>query len=517
MAARTKPLDGRARYQDRVDLPGRRDHHWLRKDRAVSRTAIRRSLGVLLIALGFGLWLDGGGSRGQAKTVALLTVEGPIGPAASDYVRRGLAKAAGQDVEAVILQMDTPGGLDTSMREIIQDILSSPVPVIGYVAPGGARAASAGTYILYACHVAAMAPATNLGAATPVQIGGGSPFSPPREKDEETPKKKAQDKDEKKDKADAEEQAEAETDGDEPESAKGRPGLPDKAINDAVAYIRGLAQERGRNAEWAEKAVREAASLSAEDALAEGVIDLIAEDTEELLAKADGREVEIDGEVRTLKTAALEIVEFVADWRTKLLGVITNPTVAYLLLTLGVQALILEFYTGSIIAGVFGGICILLGLYGLHVLPVDYAGIALILLGLALMVAEAFMPSFGVLGIGGLVSFVAGSIMLLDTDVPGYGIPWYLVGSIAVVAAGIMLVTMTMLVRSRRRSVVSGVEQMLDSTGSVIDWTDEHGRVRVQGEIWQARATQPIGPGARVRVKAIEGLILVVEPESEGS
>ncbi len=480
----------------------------------MSRTAIRRSLVVVLIGLGLGLWLHGGGSLGQAKSVALLTVDGPIGPAASDYVRRGLAKAAKQDVEAVILQMDTPGGLDTSMREIIQDILSSPVPVIGYVAPGGARAASAGPYMLYACHVAAMAPATNLGAATPVQIGGGSPLSPPRDKDKGKPKNKNEDKSE--DKADAEEEGEAEKESDEPESAKGRPGLPEKAMNDAIAYIRGLAQKRGRNAEWAEKAVREAASLSAEDALAEGVIDLIAEDPEDLLAKVDGREVEIDGEVRTLKTAALEIFEIAADWRTKLLGVITNPTVAYLLLTLGVQALILEFYTGSIVAGVFGGICILLGLYGLHVLPVDYAGLALILLGLALMVAEAFMPSFGVLGIGGLVAFVAGSIMLLDTDVPGYGIPWYLVGSIAAVAAGLMLLTMTMLVRSRRRAVVSGVEQMLDSTGSVIDWAEERGRVRVQGEIWQARAAQPIGPGARVRVKAIEGLTLVVEPESEG-
>ena len=484
----------------------------------MSRTAIRRSFLALLAGLGLVLWLNGAGGVGQTDSVVQLTINGPIGPAVSDYVRRGLAKAAEQGVQAVILQMDTPGGLDTSMREIIQDILSSPVPVIGYVAPGGARAASAGTYILYACHVAAMAPATNLGAATPVQIGGGSPFSPPREDEKEKPKKRnmGEGDTERDEEADAEEPADTETE-DESVSAKDHPGLPEKAMNDAIAYIRGLAQKRGRNAEWAEKAVREAASLSAIDALAEGVIDLIAEDPEDLLAKVDGREVEIDGEVRTLKTAALEIVEFAADWRTKLLGVITNPTIAFLLMTLGVQALILEFYTGSIVAGVFGGICILLGLYGLHVLPVDYAGLALILLGLALMVAEAFMPSFGVLGIGGLVAFVAGSIMLLDTDVPGYGIPWYLVGSIAAVAAGLMLLTMTMLVRSRRQAVVSGVEQMLDSTGSVIDWADERGRVRVQGEVWQARATQPIGPGARVRVKAIEGLILVVEPESEGS
>ncbi len=205
-----------------------------------------------------------------------------------------------------------------------------------------------------------------------------------------------------------------------------------------------------------------------------------------------------------------------ADWRTRLLGVITNPTVAYLLLMLGIQALVLEFYTGSIVAGVFGGIFILLGLYGLHLLPIDYAGLALILLGLALLVAEAFVPSFGVLGIGGLVAFVAGSIMLLDTDVPGYGIPWYLVGSIAAVAAGLMLVTMTMLVRSRRRAVVSGVEDMLGSAGSVIEWADGRGRVRAHGEVWQARAAEAIDPGSRVRIKAIEGLTLVVEPEPDG-
>ena len=275
---------------------------------------------------------------------------------------------------------------------------------------------------------------------------------------------------------------------------------------------------RGRNADWAVKAVSEAASLSAKDALEQNVIDLMADDPQDLLAKADGRTVEVAGSERVLEVAALAIVEIAPDWRNKLLAVITNPTVAYMLLfTIGVPALLIEFYTGTAIAGVVGGICVILGLYGLHVLPIDYAGLGLLVLGLALLVAETLVPSFGVLGMGGLVAFVAGSIMLIDTDVPGFGISPYVIGAIASVGGGLMLITVTMLMRIRTRPVVSGAEEMLGGPGSVVSWSGGQGEVRTHGEIWRARAAAALEPGARVRVTSIEGLTLVVEPETNGS
>lgn len=480
--------------------------------------------GFALAAAGLGLFLLAVGDGGRAQDrghAALLTVNGPIGPAVADYLHRGLEHAAEDGAVVVILQMDTPGGLDTSMREIIRDILASPVPVIGFVGPSGSRAASAGTYMLYATHLAAMAPATNLGAATPVQIGGGSPLAPAGD-DEDTDKDKDKDKGPKpgkgsgkQDESDSESAAEDEEaaadEADQPAKA-GKPGLEDKALNDAVAYIRSLAQKRGRNVEWAEKAVTEAASLSAEDALEQGVIDLIAENVDDLLAKADGRTVDLNGDERTLETADLEIVAIEPDWRTELLEVITNPTVAYLLLTIGVQALLIEFYAGTIIAGVVGAICIILGLYGLHVLPVDYAGVSLIILGLALLLSEAFLPSFGVLGIGGLIAFVAGSIMLIKTDVPGYGVSPWLIGSIAAAGGSFILLIIVLFSRARSRPVVSGREAMLDHLATVVEWAENEGRVRIQGEIWKAEATGPVQPGASVRVKEIRGLTLVVEP-----
>jgi membrane-bound serine protease (ClpP class) len=446
-----------------------------------------------------------------------LTIKGPIGPAVSDYVHRGLAKASERGAAAVVLQIDTPGGLDTSMREIVQDILSSPVPVIGYVAPSGARAASAGTYILYATHVAAMAPGTNLGAATPVQIGGTMPFSPPAAEDDKEPGS-ADGKPEKNGSpAEGGEEAETGKAKDEADSlAPAHPTIADKALQDAIAYLRSLAQMRGRNVDWAERAVREAASLSAEDALEEKVIDLIADNLDELLNQADGRIVTVAGQERALATAGAVIRTIDPDWRAKLLGAITNPNVAYILLVLGFYGILLVFYTGTIVSGVIGAICLILGLYGLHVLPISYAGLGLLVLGLVLLVAEALVPSFGVLGFGGVIAFVAGSIMLLDTDLPGFGISWMLIGSMAAVSAGLMLITMIMLVKSRRRAVVSGEEEMLGSTGRVVDWTNDQGRVRVHGELWQARAARPLDPGRQVRVTAIEGLTLVVEPETKG-
>ena len=433
-------------------------------------------------------------AQNPAKTAVQFDIEGPIGPAISDHVVRGLAKAREMGAEVAILRLDTPGGLDDSMREIVRAILASPVPVISFVAPSGARAASAGTYVSYASHVAAMAPGTNLGAATPVQIGqpglpGGEPDGDKRE-----PKEKR--------------------DGGEP--ATRPPGLPEKAVNDAVAYIRSLAQMRGRNVEWAEKAVRQAASLSAEEALKEKVIDLLAADVPALLQKLDGREVTLADRPVKLATAGATLVRIEADWRTKLLAVITNPNVASLLMLIGVYALLFEFYSpGMIGPGVVGAICILLALYAFQVLPVDYTGLALLLLGIGMMVAEAFIGAFGALGIGGLAAFVIGSIMLMEEEAPGFTVAWELVGSVAL-AFGITFVLLTAFVmRARRRPVVAGREQMIDSTGPVLDWRGVEGRVRVRGESWNARSTAPLRPGQQVRVTAIDGLTLHVEPDEQ--
>ncbi len=474
--------------------------------------AYRLTLFLVLAALGALLWLQAPAGRAQSPVVAVLTIKGPIGPAVADYVSRGIEKAVDQGATAVVLKMDTPGGLDTSMREIIKDILAAPVPVIGYVGPRGARAASAGTYILYATHVAAMAPATELGAATPVQVGGGFPFGRQPEPEEEQ-KKPA----EKKDDADKEKSEDAEAPEEEEPAKAPKPTIEDKVLQDAIAYIRSLAQLRDRNVEWAEKAVREAATLTSKDALEAGVIDLVATDVEDLLAQVDGREVEMDDGKVTLATANVAVVEIEKDWRSELLEIITNPTVAVILMTIGFYGIVLEFYTGAVVSGVVGAICLLLGLYGLHVLPINYAGLGLIILGVLLLVAEAFLPSFGILGFGGVIAFVIGSVMLIDTDVPGFGVSPYFMGAVALLAGGAILLIATKMYRLRHKPVLTGSDEMVGSRGKVIDWSDDHGEVRVLGEVWQARAQGPLEPGRAVRVTAMDGMTLVVEPQSEGS
>jgi membrane-bound serine protease (ClpP class) len=391
--------------------------------------------------------------------------------------------------------LDTPGGLDTSMREIVRAILASPVPVVSFVAPSGARAASAGTYIMYASHVAAMAPGTNLGAATPIQIGApGLPGGGEPEGGKGEPGAKRKDRAE----------------------PAAHPGMAEKAVNDAVAYIRSLAQMRGRNVEWAEKAVRQAASLSAEEALKEKVVDVVAADVPALLRKLDGRTVTLADRPVKLATAQATVVPIEADWRTKLLAVITDPNVASLLMLIGVYALIFEFYSpGMIGPGVVGAICVLLALYAFQVLPVDYTGLALLLLGIGLMVAEAFIGAFGALGIGGLIAFVMGSIMLMREDVPGFRVAWELVGSVALFFGVTFVLVTAYVMRSRHRPVVAGREQMIDSVGHVLEWHGGQGSVRAHGELWRARSPSPLRRGQQVRVKRIDGLTLEVEPEEK--
>lgn len=410
----------------------------------------------------------------------VLHVNGAISPATAEYVIRGLGRAEARGASLVILQMDTPGGLDTSMRDIIRAILDSSVPVASFVAPSGARAASAGTYILYASHVAAMAPGTNLGAATPIAIGGGL-FG-------------------------------GDDEGDKKSGAKQPANAGEaKMINDAVAYIRGLAELRNRNADWAERAVREAASLSSTAAVREKVVDFIAVSIEDLLKQAHGRTVRVGQADLRLDTAGLAVEDVLPDWRTRLLSVITDPNVALLLMIVGIYGLIFEFLTpGTVLPGTIGGISLLLGLYALAVLPVSYAGIGLIILGVGLLIAEAHAPSFGALGLGGGVALVLGAAILFDTDVPGLQVSWPVLGGVAIASLAFSALVARLAFISRRHKVVTGGEQMIGMSGTVDSWTDGTGYVIARGERWKAVSGEPLSAGEDVTIIDRNGLTLKV-------
>ncbi len=423
--------------------------------------------------------------------ITLLTIDGAIGPASADYASRGMRRAAADGSQLVILRLDTPGGLDTSMRSLIKAILSSPVPVATYVSPSGARAASAGVYILYASHIAAMAPGTNLGAATPVEVGlPEPPGSKPAP-------------------------------GAAPAGKAPSPVKPDdstamsrKQVNDAAAYLRSLAQLRQRNADWAERAVREAVSLPAHDALKINVIDLVANDVNALAAQLDGKSIAMPGRELVLRTKGAPLVAHQPDWRSQLLGAIANPSVALLLMMLGVYGLLFEFMNpGTAVPGVVGAICLVLAMYALQLLPVNYAGVALIVLGIAFMVAEAFLPSFGVLGLGGVIAFAGGALILIDTDLPDYGMPLALVLMLAVVSALVIAASAGVALKTRRRAAASAPGDPVGAVAVVLEVLEAGNGgawVAVRGETWHAASASALRPGQAVRVTAREGLLLQV-------
>ncbi|MGE3919674.1 MAG: nodulation protein NfeD [Gammaproteobacteria bacterium] len=411
-------------------------------------------------------------AHAQDKKIGLLlTINGAIGPATQDYFHRGIKTANKKNAVFIIIQLDTPGGLDQAMRGIIKLILSSKIPIITYVAPEGARAASAGTYILYASHIAAMAPGTNIGAATPIAINTSL------------------------------------NDSNKPEDVEKQ-----KMLKDAQAFIRSLAQLRDRNVSWAEKAVLEAETLSADEALKMKVIDVIAKNIPDLLTQVDGRQVNVLGKMYMIDTLHAEIIKLKPDWRSRLLGIITDPSIAYILMLLGIYGLFFEFANpGYILPGVAGAISLVLALYAFQLLPVNYAGLVLVFLGLAFLVGEAYVPSFGVLGLGGIFAFVAGSVLLIEPNSSGYMIHWSLVLSMAVVSAAFFLFVVTMAVRARRRHIVTGVDELVNLQGVALNDFTEEGLVRVHGEIWRAKTKDIVKTGQTIIVSKVEGLLLTVE------
>jgi len=452
------------------------------------KALLRRCAGPIAAAL-----LLPGLAHAEASVV-VLDIDGAIGVATSDYLASGLEHARETDADLVIINMDTPGGLVSSMRDMVQAILNSPIPVATYVTPAGARADSAGTYLLLASHIAAMTPTTHIGAATPVSLGGDDATPMPSFGEPPTP--------------DEEGGAEEEAPPPQPGSAMER-----KVLNDAVAYIRGLAERYGRNADWAEKAVTEAATLTASEALELNVIDIVATDQADLLAQLDGREVEVMSNTVALETTDATIDAFEPDWRIKLLAVIANPEIVLILGMVGLYGLMYEGWNpGAIVPGVVGIICLLLAAYALQVIPVNYAGLALILVGLALMVAEAFAPSFGALGLGGIAAFIFGAIIMFDSGVPGFGISISFVVGLAVLAALFVIWLVSFTLKLQRRGAVSGEDSIIGGIGTAVSDFDGEGKIWLEGEAWTAHSRVPVRRGQAVVVTAMNGLELDIEP-----
>ncbi|MEO0129433.1 MAG: nodulation protein NfeD [candidate division WOR-3 bacterium] len=403
----------------------------------------------------------------QANTIYLGELSGVISPASSAYILRAITIAEEKNAECLIIKLDTPGGLDESMREITKRILNAKIPVVIYVAPKGARAASAGVFILYSSHIAAMAPGTNVGAAHPVGMGGEKVDSV----------------------------------------------MSNKVTNDAVAYLQSLAKARNRNVQWAEKAVRESASIDDETALKIGVCEIIAENEEELIKKLDGREIKIHEQTKKLDTKSSPSKKLSMTLREKLLLILTNPNIAYILLLLGIYGLFFELQNpGMIFPGVVGGICLILGFYALHLLPVNYAGLALIILSAIFFILEIYVTSHGLLSVGGVVSLIIGSLILFESDLPFLRVSWEVIMVVVIIIVIFVGILLFMGIKAQFRKPSAGKEGLVGEIGIARTDIDEKGGTAfVHGEWWNAVSDKPIKRGAKIRVLNSEGMVLKVE------
>ncbi|MCX8021151.1 MAG: nodulation protein NfeD [Syntrophorhabdaceae bacterium] len=397
--------------------------------------------------------------------VFIINIQGPINPPVAAFISETLSKAETEKARALLITLDTPGGLDTSMRDIVKSIMDSEIPVIVYVYPSGARAASAGAIILLSAHIAAMAPGTNAGAAHPVAIG----------------------------------------------SEKADKTMMEKVLKDAEAYIKSIAAKRGRNVEWAAKAVKESASITAKEALDKNVIDIVAENIEELLAKAEGRVVETKkGKIALMfKGKKQTVVEM--PFKYRLLSYLSDPNVAYLLMMLGIYGILFEIYSpGAIFPGVIGGISIILALYAFQTIPISFAGAFLILLGILFFILELKVVSHGILGFAGIISIVIGSVMLIDLPKSVLSISWKSILAVAVISALFFFVVLSYAVKAQLAKVKTGREGLIGEVGVAMTPIFDKGKAIIHGELWNCRSDVPIEKGEKVVVKAVEGLILIV-------
>jgi len=425
---------------------------------------IRTWIGMGSAAILAFILLSGSPAVGEASKIYIMEVEGAIGPGVADYIAYGIRKATDEGAACLIIELDTPGGLAESMRQIVMGFYSSSIPVVVYVFPSGARAASAGVMITMAADVAAMAQGTSIGAASPVGMGG-------REIDKTMSK---------------------------------------KIVNDMVAFVKGIAARRGRNASWAERAVRESVSVTETEALENKIIDLVAEDTDDLIRKLDGREIQGKG---VLKLKDAEIVRLEEGVRTKVLKTISNPNIAYILLMIGLAGLYFEFsHPGAIFPGVIGGISLILAFFALQTLPVNYAGILLILLAIVLFIMEMKIASYGLLSVAGILSLLLGSLMLFEGGSPQMRLSLQVLIPTMLVISGFFVAVASLVFRSQTNVPRTGSAGIIGEVGVVKQATDPEGKILIHGELWKAVSRQPIPEGMKARAVSLENLVLEIEP-----